>query len=57
MQFPAWENAVETMISKFGSNPSTVPTLLQFLTILPEEMHTNHKVPITVSVLLSALLL
>ncbi|KAF9076184.1 armadillo-type protein [Rhodocollybia butyracea] len=47
MQFPAWDNAVDTMISKFGSNPSTVPTLLQFLTLLPEEMHTNNKIPLT----------
>ncbi|KAJ3779117.1 armadillo-type protein [Lentinula raphanica] len=47
MQFPAWGNAVEAMINKFGSNPSTVPTLLQFLTLLPEELHTNHRVPIT----------
>ncbi|KAJ3987685.1 armadillo-type protein [Lentinula detonsa] len=47
MQFPSWDNAVETMINKFGSNPSTVPTLLQFLTLLPEELHTNHRVPIT----------
>ncbi|KAJ3908636.1 armadillo-type protein [Lentinula edodes] len=47
MQFPSWNNAVETMINKFGSNPSTVPTLLQFLTLLPEELHTNHRVPIT----------
>ncbi|KIK70888.1 hypothetical protein GYMLUDRAFT_32963 [Collybiopsis luxurians FD-317 M1] len=47
MQFPAWGNAVEAIISKFGSNPNTVHTLLQFLTLLPEELHTNHKVPIT----------
>ncbi|KAF5385512.1 hypothetical protein D9757_005366 [Collybiopsis confluens] len=47
MQFSAWDNAVETMIAKFGSNPSTVPILLQFLALLPEELHTNHKVPIT----------
>ncbi|KAJ4486020.1 armadillo-type protein [Lentinula aciculospora] len=47
MQYPSWDNAVETMIVKFGSDPSTVPTLLQFLTLLPEELHTNHRVPIT----------
>ncbi|KAJ8083950.1 Nuclear import receptor [Marasmius tenuissimus] len=47
LQFPAWENAVQTMITTFGSNPETVPVLLQFLTLLPEELHTNAKIPIT----------
>ncbi|KAF5374946.1 hypothetical protein D9758_000371 [Tetrapyrgos nigripes] len=47
MQFPAWENAVQTMINTFGVNPATVPVLLQFLTLLPEEVHTNSKIPMT----------
>lgn len=36
------------MISSFGQNPATVPTLLQFLTILPEELN-NTRIPVTVS--------
>lgn len=48
LQFPSWTNAVQTMIDSFGRNPATVPTLLQFLTILPEELNNNHKIPITV---------
>ncbi|THV07689.1 ARM repeat-containing protein [Dendrothele bispora CBS 962.96] len=47
LQFPAWENAVQTMINTFGVNPATVPVLLQFLTLLPEEVHTNNRIPIT----------
>ncbi|KAJ7487507.1 armadillo-type protein [Mycena galericulata] len=47
LQFPSWTNAVQTMIDSFGRNPATVPTLLQFLTILPEELSNNHKIPIT----------
>ncbi|KAG7099161.1 hypothetical protein E1B28_001032 [Marasmius oreades] len=47
LQYPAWENAVQTMITTFGTNPETVPVLLQFLTLLPEELHTNSKIPIT----------
>ncbi|KAJ7038295.1 armadillo-type protein [Mycena alexandri] len=47
LQFPAWTNAVQSMIDLFGRNPATVPTLLQFLTILPEELTNNHKIPIT----------
>jgi len=41
------------MINTFGANPTTVPVLMQFLTLLPEEVHTNSKIPITVSPSLS----
>jgi transportin-3 len=54
LQLPTWENAVQTMIDSFGRNPSTVPTLLQFLTLLPEELNGNTRIPITVSLLGSA---
>ncbi|KAJ7071120.1 armadillo-type protein [Mycena amicta] len=48
LQFPAWSPmAVQFMITHFGRNPSTVPALLQFLTILPEEVNNNHRIPIT----------
>jgi transportin-3 len=36
------------MIDSFGRNPETVPILLEFLTVLPEELNNNHKIPITV---------
>lgn len=48
LQFPSWENPVQDMISSFGRNPATVPALLQFLTLLPEEVNTNTKIPVTV---------
>ncbi|KAJ6575016.1 armadillo-type protein [Mycena capillaripes] len=47
LQFPSWTNAVQFMIDSFGRNPVTVPTLLEFLTVLPEELNNNHKIPIT----------
>ncbi|KAJ3553023.1 hypothetical protein NM688_g3839 [Phlebia brevispora] len=47
LQLPAWKNPVQDMIDSFGRNPATVPALLQFLTILPEEMNTNTKIPVT----------
>ncbi|KAF8647942.1 hypothetical protein AX16_006474 [Volvariella volvacea WC 439] len=47
LQLPAWANPVQALISAFGRNPATVPVLLQFLTILPEEVTTNTKIPIT----------
>ncbi|RPD64848.1 ARM repeat-containing protein [Lentinus tigrinus ALCF2SS1-6] len=47
IQLPAWEDPVGTMIDTFGTNPAAVPALLQFLTVLPEELTTNSKIPIT----------
>ncbi|KAF9244609.1 armadillo-type protein [Melanogaster broomeanus] len=47
LQLPQWDNAVQTMIETFGTNPATVPVLLQFLTVLPEELASNTRIPIT----------
>ncbi|GBE77835.1 ARM repeat-containing protein [Sparassis latifolia] len=47
LQLPAWEDPVQNMIDKFGPNPATVPALLQFLTVLPEEITSNTKIPVT----------
>lgn len=52
MQLPSWTDAVQTMIDSLGRNPATVPTLLQFLTLLPEEVNGNHKIPVTVIIIL-----
>lgn len=49
LQLPTWANAVEGLIDSYGQNPSMVPVLLQFLTVLPEELYTNTKIPVTVS--------
>ena len=35
------------MVEHFGQNPETVPLLLEFLTVLPEEIN-NYRIPITV---------
>jgi transportin-3 len=53
LQLPTWEKPVQTMIENFGRNPATVPVLLQFLTLLPEELNTNTRIPVTVSIVLS----
>lgn len=50
LQLPLWDNAVQNMIDAFGPNPATVPVLLQFLKILPEELTGNTRIPVTVSV-------
>ena len=48
LQVPIWEQPVQTLIEKFGRNPSIVPTLLEFLTLLPEEVNSNTRIPISV---------
>jgi transportin-3 len=53
LQLPAWENVVQNMIDLFGRNPATVPTLLEFLTILPEEINSNTRIPISVGLIRS----
>ncbi|KAI0936668.1 hypothetical protein AcV5_004749 [Taiwanofungus camphoratus] len=47
LQLPAWEDPVQNMIDQFGRNPATVPVLLEFLTVLPEELNSNTKIPVT----------
>ncbi|KAG6332079.1 hypothetical protein ID866_7007, partial [Astraeus odoratus] len=47
LQLPAWDNVVQTMIETFGTNPATVPALLQFLKVLPEELTGNTRIPVT----------
>ena len=48
LQLPEWQNPVGDIIQQFGTDAARVPALLQFLTILPEEMASNTKIPITV---------
>lgn len=52
LQLPQWKDCVKDMIELFGRNPDTVPLLLQFLTVLPDEINSNTRIPITVSLLL-----
>ncbi|KIP12509.1 hypothetical protein PHLGIDRAFT_97884 [Phlebiopsis gigantea 11061_1 CR5-6] len=47
LQTPAWKNPVQDMIDSFGRTPNTVPVLLQFLTVLPEELTSNTRIPVT----------
>lgn len=41
-----WPTVVPGMIERYGSSPDTVPVLLEFLTVLPEEVITNHRIPV-----------
>ena len=49
LQVPQWENVVQSMYDMFGRDPATVPVLLEFLTVLPEELSGNSKIPVSVS--------
>lgn len=40
------DHVVEWMIEKFGKDPNEVQTLLDFLTVLPEEATANQRIPI-----------
>lgn len=49
LQHSDWQDiAVQSVIDRFGQIPTTVPTLLEFLTVLPEEITGNTKIPVTV---------
>lgn len=49
LQFTAWKGVVDDMISRYGRTPNTVPALLEFLAVLPEELTGNTKIPVSVS--------
>lgn len=42
-----WPTVVPEMIERFGSSPETVPILLEFLIVLPEEVIGNNRIPVS----------
>ncbi|GAB1517431.1 Nuclear import receptor [Rhizoctonia solani] len=47
LQYPEWANPVADLIASLGQDPNTVPALLEFLTIVAEEVTTNSRIPIS----------
>ncbi|KAK9897915.1 nuclear localization sequence binding protein [Cystobasidium minutum MCA 4210] len=47
LQLPEWRNGLQDMIDQFGKDPQTVPALLDFLKVLPQENMSNVRVRIT----------
>lgn len=41
--------AVQNLIETLGRDPSSVPGLLQFLAVLPDDVNTNTRIPLSVS--------
>ncbi|WAR55167.1 hypothetical protein PtB15_4B787 [Puccinia triticina] len=46
LQLPEWPTVVTDLIEKFGKDPKTVPVLLEFLTVFPQEIVGNSKIKI-----------
>ncbi|KAI9592476.1 armadillo-type protein [Syncephalis fuscata] len=47
MQLPEWTDVIPQMIKLYGSDAESASCLLEFITILPEEINGNHRIPIT----------
>ncbi|CAG8826366.1 23957_t:CDS:2, partial [Dentiscutata erythropus] len=47
LQMPEWQNVLPQLTELYGKNPVTVKCLLEFLKILPEEITTNNRIPIS----------
>ncbi|CAO1619937.1 unnamed protein product [Parajaminaea phylloscopi] len=41
-----WPDVVKDLTSRFGNDPASVGILLEFLTVLPEEVTSNHRIPV-----------
>ncbi|KAE8269860.1 hypothetical protein A4X09_0g2469 [Tilletia walkeri] len=46
LQMKEWQHVIPSLVERFGSNPAMVPALLELLTVLPEEIVTNHRIPV-----------
>ncbi|KAG8830659.1 Nuclear import receptor [Serendipita sp. 399] len=48
MQMPEWApTAVQNLIETLGTTPEYVPGLLQFLAVLPDDVSTNTRIPVS----------
>ncbi|KNZ59231.1 hypothetical protein VP01_177g10 [Puccinia sorghi] len=47
LQLPQWPTVIADLVEKFGKEPQTVPILLEFLTVFPQEIIGNSKIKIT----------
>ena len=41
-----WPGVAPDMLARFGGSPATVGILLEFLSVLPDEVTNNHRIPI-----------
>ena len=45
----SWENPIQQLLELFGNNEEMVNCLLEFLTVLPEEILYNENIPLEVN--------
>lgn len=45
--FLSWKNVIPELVSTLGQSPETAPALLEFLKVLPEEMTSSKRLPLT----------
>ncbi|OAV89174.1 hypothetical protein PTTG_08632 [Puccinia triticina 1-1 BBBD Race 1] len=55
LQLPEWPTVVTNLIEKFGKDPKTVPVLLEFLTVFPQEIVGNLKIQISYDIIVQAM--
>jgi transportin-3 len=48
IQLPQWKNTYQQFVQLFANDPQGANCLLEFLTVLPEEINSNSKIPISV---------
>lgn len=48
IQMTEWKNVLDLVVTTLGSDPSTLPCLLDFLRVLPEEVTHGRKINLTV---------
>uniref|UniRef100_A0A2K6MQH6 Transportin 3 n=2 Tax=Rhinopithecus TaxID=542827 RepID=A0A2K6MQH6_RHIBE len=41
LQMPSWKGCVQTLVEKYSSDVTSLPFLLEILTVLPEEVHSR----------------
>lgn len=49
LQMSEWKTVLPDLITSLGRDPETVPALLEFLRVLPEEATGNTRIPMSVS--------
>jgi len=47
LQFLSWKGVIPELVNSLGSNPETISSLLEFLKVLPEELSSSRKLPIS----------
>lgn len=53
IQILEWQNPLQHVFQALGANPQTVPAMLEFLHVLPEEVTEGRKINLTVGYIIA----